>query len=104
MPIEPEATTTLRDLVADGGWVIVNCDNVQGCGRRVATRLTAFIQKYGPRESSNVVRANAVCLACGTKGCTITMPSWAGADRGWAEFPGEGVEITASKFSNERPW
>ena len=98
MPIEPEATTTLRDLVSDGGWVIVNCDNVTRCGRRVATRLPAFIAKYGPRASSDVVRANAVCSVCGTRGATTTHPSWAGSDKGWAEFPGEGVEITASSF------
>lgn len=99
MPIEPEATTTLRDLVSDAGWVIINCDNVTGCGRRVATRVPEFIKRYGPRASSNVVRANAVCSACGTRGCTLTHPSWAGQDKGWAEFPGEGVEITKSTLT-----
>ena len=95
MPIAPEATTTLRDLVADGSWVILNCDNPR-CGRRIASRLPKFIAKFGPHATSNVVRANAVCSVCGTKGCTTTAPSWAGADKGWAEFPGEGAEVTPS--------
>lgn len=101
MAIEPEATTTLRDLVADGSWVILNCDNRQGCGRRVATRLPGFIAKYGPHASSNVVRANAVCSVCGTKGATTTHPSWRGTDKGFAPFPGEGVEIAPSKLGKE---
>lgn len=95
MPAIPEATTTLRDILRDGSWVIVNCDNT-ACGRRVASRLPKFVERFGANANSNVVRANAVCTACGTKGCTLTMPSWAGADKGWAEFPGEGVEVTPS--------
>lgn len=100
MPIAPDSTTSLGDLVADGGWVIQNCDNPK-CGRRVASRLPAFIAKHGPRANSNVVRANAVCAACGTRGCTITLPSWEGASRGWQEFPGEGVEISPSRLTKE---
>lgn len=38
MPIAPDATTTLRDVLRDGGWAILNCDNV-ACGRRVASSL-----------------------------------------------------------------
>lgn len=98
MPIAPDATTTLRDILKDGGWAILNCDN-PACGRRVASRLPAFIAKYGPDASTNVVRANAVCTVCGTRGCTMTAPSWDGADKGWAEFPGEGEEVTASNLS-----
>lgn len=102
MPIAPDATTTLRSVLKDGGWVILNCDN-PACGRRVASRLPKFIERFGANASTNVVRANAVCTVCGTKGCTMTTPSWAGRDKGWAEFPGEGEEVTASSLTASAP-
>lgn len=83
------AQTTIGDLLAEAGWVILNCEN-PACGRRVATQLPAFIEKFGPDASSDLVRDTARCAECGHKGVTTTTPSWAGADKRWSVFPGEG--------------
>lgn len=89
---------TIVDLLRDAGWVILNCGNEFGCGRRIATQFPTFIAKYGADASSDIVRVTAKCSVCGHQGATTTAPSWAGQDKGWAAFPGEGEEVTASRI------
>lgn len=82
----------------DAGWWIINCKRTL-CGRRVASNLKVFADRWGEDASSDMIRDNAKCSACGHKGVELTHPSYGGRDRGWEPFPGEGYEITPSKVT-----
>jgi hypothetical protein len=83
-------------MTSDAGWWIITCTK-PGCGRRIASDLKKYAERWGAGASSDVIRDNLECV-CGHRGVELTHPDYAGKDVGWEPFPGEGVEVTPSRL------
>lgn len=75
MACDAPAVATLGELHADVPWLWLDC---RGCRRRRAIVLAPLVIRWGPATSSDVLRANARCSACGHKGAGLMLPSWGG--------------------------
>ncbi|MBI1243751.1 MAG: hypothetical protein GC202_02005 [Alphaproteobacteria bacterium] len=69
-----------------GGWVWLHCTNPR-CGRSRPVALAPFIIRWGPDTSSDALRRNALCLACGGRGANLILPSWRDSAVGHTPFP-----------------
>jgi hypothetical protein len=80
------ATTTLGDLQRTAGWVWVHCAK-----RNHATplKLEVPIKRWGITASSDVLRQQARCAACGNKGATLQLPGWSSMATGFMPYPGD---------------
>ena len=76
----------LAKLRQGHSWLWICCDG-RDCARSAAVDLTPFIIRWGEDASSNVLRRNAQCQYCGTKGVTIQLPGWFGENNTEAPFP-----------------
>lgn len=87
-PEPPGPIPTIGQLAAHVDWTWLDCN---GCGHRTAIRYAPLIERYGADASSDVIRRNARCKACGHKGARLFHPSWNGGKKGgvkgWAPFP-----------------
>ena len=63
------------------------CCDGKDCARSAAVALAPFIIRWGADASSNLLRRNARCQYCGTKGVTIQLPGWFGPNNTEAPFP-----------------
>lgn len=64
----------------------VHCQNV-GCLHKRPMALAPLIIRWGPDASSDMIRNNMRCTACGRRGVTLQHPSWTGRVIGWQPFP-----------------
>jgi hypothetical protein len=48
--------------------------------------LAPLIIRWGPEASSDIMRNSARCARCGSKGASLTHPSWVGLHVGFAPF------------------
>jgi hypothetical protein len=78
------ARTTLGDLHRATPWVWLYCEK---CSHSSPFALAAPMIRWGAASSSDKLRQNAWCTACGHKGATIQRPSWGGTDVGFLPFP-----------------
>jgi DNA-directed RNA polymerase subunit RPC12/RpoP len=65
-------------------WLWLRCD---ACGHRVAVALVPFVIRCGADASSDMLRQQARCMACGQRGASLQHPSWGDAAVGWEVFP-----------------
>jgi hypothetical protein len=49
-----------------------------------------FVIRWGPDTSSDALRKNLCCKACGHRGASLLHPSWVDIQIGWQPFPTEG--------------
>ena len=77
---------TLGQLRRLHPWWWVNCA-APGCGRHKPVALAPLVIRWGADASSDVLRRSARCSKCGCLGVTLTAPSWAGSQVGFAPFP-----------------
>jgi len=62
----------------------VHCE---GCLRPRALPLAPFVIRFGPDASSDLLRRNLRCTACGRKGATLQHPSFVDIQVGFQPFP-----------------
>jgi hypothetical protein len=60
---------------------------LNACDHRVAVALVPFVIRWGSDASSDMLRRNTRCAACGRRGATLQHPSWGDAVTGWQPFP-----------------
>ena len=77
---------TLGVLRRGHSWLWICCEG-KDCARSAAVALAPFIIRWGAEASSNLLRRNARCQKCGTKGVTIQLPGWFGPNNTEAPFP-----------------
>jgi hypothetical protein len=77
---------TIGRLRQQCSWIWIHCCN-RHCLRAQPTALAPLIIRLGPDASSDIIRARARCAACGHRGATITLPSWASRATGEMPFP-----------------
>ena len=65
-------------------WFWACCD---GCRRACPLPLAAFVIRWGPDTSSDALRQNLRCKACGHRGASLQHPSWVDMQVGWQPFP-----------------
>jgi hypothetical protein len=81
-PVPP--VPTLGALLRPPGWYWLRCN---ACGHRVAVALAPFVIRWGADASSDMLRQQARCSACGRRGASLQHPSWGDAEVGWEVFP-----------------
>lgn len=62
------ASTTIRDLMQDGGWAWAYCTRLK-CTHRRPVAMARFAILWGLDASSDVVRDRLICARCGARGC-----------------------------------
>jgi hypothetical protein len=65
-------------------WMWVYC---AGCNHGVPMTLAQFEIRWGTDASTDLLRKNARCTACGHKGATLSHPGWGGTHIGFLPFP-----------------
>ena len=78
------ATTTLGDLHRATPWLWLNCEQ---CQHHAPLACAVAVIRWGRDASSDVLRQQARCTACGHKGATIQQPRRRGANTGFLPFP-----------------
>jgi len=81
---KPPPVPTLGEIRENTPWLWLNCP---ACRHYRPIALAPLIIRWGPDVSSDVLRRSARCTSCGHKGATLTHPSWAGLNVGFAPFP-----------------
>lgn len=84
----PPPVPTLAQIQRSTPWVWMNCTDYQ-CGHHVAITLAWAVILFGPDASSDLLRRNGRCQACGKRGASLQSPSWIGTEQGFAGFPHE---------------
>ena len=82
----PLRSVTLAELRQCACWVWLYCDS---CGRGAPVALAPWLIRYGPTASSDLLRENARCELCRSRGASLRLPSWGGLDFGIAPFPSD---------------
>jgi hypothetical protein len=82
----PPPIPTLAELQRIHNWWWLVC---HGCQRFQATALAPLVIRWGSDASSDKLRRNARCTACGHRGAALQHPSWAGAHIGFVPFPAD---------------
>jgi len=77
-------------------WFWVCCD---GCLRSCPLPLAPFVIRWGPDMSSDALRRNLRCKACGHRGASLQHPSWVDVQIGWQPFPALTVAENSSGFT-----
>ena len=67
------------------------CDS---CGRGAPVAVAPWLIRYGPTASSDLLRENARCELCRSRGASLRLPSWGGLDVGIAPFPADRLATT----------
>jgi hypothetical protein len=80
----PPAVPTLGQLLHQPYWWWLRCN---ACDHPVAVALVPFVIRWGPDASSDMLRGQVRCAACGRRGATLQHPSWGDAVTGWETFP-----------------
>jgi len=75
---------TLGQIHRGTPWLWLNCP---ACRHHRPVAIAPFVIRWGSEVSSDVLRRSARCSLCGHKGATLTHPSWAGLQVGFAPFP-----------------
>jgi hypothetical protein len=69
-------------------WLWVHCPR-WACLHKAPMALAPAIIRWGPEDSSDVLRQGARRSKCGNRGgATLQLPSWAGLQDGFQPFPG----------------
>ncbi len=82
-PLRP---VTLGELRRSACWVWLYCDS---CGHGAPVAVAPWLIRYGPAASSDLLRENARCELCRSRGASLRLPSWGGLDVGIAPFPAD---------------
>jgi hypothetical protein len=92
MPNRAPQPPTLGQLHAEAPrWVWLHCRGT-GCYHKRPAALAPFVIRWGADASSNLLRENLVCKACGYKGADLYHPPWGDSATGWQPFPSGRLE------------
>ena len=69
-------------------WFWAFCNN-RGCSHHRPLPYAPFVIRWGGSVSSDALRRNLKCTACGHRGASIQLPSWADMQVEWRPFPVE---------------
>jgi hypothetical protein len=81
---QPSRPCTFADLRKSVHWTWLYCAR---CNHGAPMTLAQFIIRWGADASSDLLRNNARCTACGHKGATLSHPGWGGTHVGFLPFP-----------------
>ena len=62
---------------------------LRSCGHSARVAVAPWLIRYGPTASSELLRENACCELCRSRGASLRLPSWGGLDVGIAPFPAD---------------
>lgn len=81
----PPPVATLGQLQRnEPHWFWAHCE---ACRRSRALPLAPFVIRCGPDVSSDALRKNLRCVACGHRGACLQHPSYVDIQVGWQPFP-----------------
>jgi hypothetical protein len=91
-PEPPGPVPTLGELQARSStWFWACCEGQhptgEPCQRKIPLALAPFVIRWGPDVSSDVLRQNLRCTACGRRGAALQHPGWIDAIVGVRPFP-----------------
>jgi hypothetical protein len=83
---DPPSVPTLGELHREPGWWWLICET---CLHTRAIPLAPFVIRWGRHASSDVLRRNARCSACGHRGAVMRHPSFYDSGVRYQPFPAE---------------
>ncbi len=72
---KPGPVLTLSQLHKGSLWLMAHCTRT-GCNHGRPISVAWAVIRWGPDASSDVLRRNLVCEACGHRGAVLYHPSW----------------------------
>src|SRR6516165_11167000 len=86
---------SLGELQRATPWVWLWCER---CQHHAPLASAVAVILWGPKASSDKLRAAARCTGCGNKGATVQHPGWAGNHIGFQPFPTSVVDEMREEY------